>query len=281
MTTKKAKPTNGHKPKEIRSLADLTPDPANLNKGTQRGLRALDVSVGKYGIGRGIVADKEGRIIGGNKTVERLADLGLTKIRAVHTTGDTLLVNVRDDLDLTSKTDRRARGLAVADNRVSELDYDPDAEAMAQLIESERELLQDFYFDSELEEILKEAGRDVAPLDSEPQIDRAEELRKKWGVETGQLWQLGEHRLVCGDCLSVEIIDLLMGDELPALVIADPPYGVNIVAANGYVGGGEAYNIPFGGQESALQSCRIRPAPCRTGISAEEYCRYRHSGDTS
>ena len=79
MTAKKAKPTNGHKPKEIRSLADLTPDPANLNKGTQRGLRALDVSVGKYGIGRGVVVDKHGRIIAGNKTVERLADLKLNK----------------------------------------------------------------------------------------------------------------------------------------------------------------------------------------------------------
>ena len=37
------------------------------------------------------------------------------------------------------------------------------------------------------------------PLDDPgAQIDRAEELREKWGVETGQLWQLGEHRLICG-----------------------------------------------------------------------------------
>ena len=232
MTAKKTKPTNGHKPKEIRSLADLTPDPANLNKGTQRGLRALDVSVGKYGVGRGIVADKHGRIIGGNKTVERLADLGLTKIRAVHTTGDTLLVNVRDDLDLTSKTDRRARGLAVADNRVGELDYDPDTEAMAQLIESERELMQDFYFDSELEAILKEAGRDVELLDAEPQIDRAEELRKKWGVETGQLWILpsrtagNDHRLICGDCTDRVVVERVMGVDACNMVLTDPPYGV-------------------------------------------------------
>ena len=41
---------------------------------------------------------------------------------------------------------------------------------------------------------------DDPPEDVEPQLDKAEELREKWGVETGQLWQLGEHRLICGDC---------------------------------------------------------------------------------
>ncbi len=36
--------------------------------------------------------------------------------------------------------------------------------------------------------------------DPEPQVDKAEELRRKWGTEAGQLWQVGPHRLVCGDC---------------------------------------------------------------------------------
>ena len=80
-------------------------------------------------------------------------------------------------------------------------------------------------------------------------VDRFQEVAKKWGTAEGQLWQLGNHRILCADSLDLENIKRLTGDEIPALVIADPPYGVNIVATNGYVGGGEAYNIPFGGRK--------------------------------
>lgn len=65
-----------------------------------------------------------------------------------------------------------------------------------------------------------------APEDVEPQIDKAEELRVKWGVESGQLWQLGEHRLVCGDCTDAGIIERLMQGEQAGVVVTDPPYNV-------------------------------------------------------
>ena len=63
-----------------------------------------------------------------------------------------------------------------------------------------------------------------APEDVEPQIDKAEELRVKWGVETGQLWQLGEHRLICGDCTDKAVVERVMGGEKAELAITDPPY---------------------------------------------------------
>jgi DNA modification methylase len=62
--------------------------------------------------------------------------------------------------------------------------------------------------------------------DTEPQIDRAEELRVQWGVETGQLWQLGQHRLLCGDSTKAEDVARVMGGEKAALLHADPPYGM-------------------------------------------------------
>jgi len=61
----------------------------------------------------------------------------------------------------------------------------------------------------------------------EPQIDKAEELRVKLGVETGQLWQLGEHRLICGDSQEVDVFERLMNGGLARLVWTDPPYGVH------------------------------------------------------
>jgi hypothetical protein len=87
-------------------------------------------------------------------------------------------------------------------------------------------------------------------VDVEPHVDRAEELRHQWEVEPGQLWALGEHRVLCGDCLEDGTLERLLGTQTPDMVFADPPYGVNIVATNGYVGGGEAYDIPFGGVQA-------------------------------
>jgi len=72
---------------------------------------------------------------------------------------------------------------------------------------------------------------DDAPEDVEPQIDKAEELRVKWGVESGQLWQLGEHRLICGDCTDKAVVERVMGGEVAILMVTDPPYGVEYDSA--------------------------------------------------
>ena len=61
--------------------------------------------------------------------------------------------------------------------------------------------------------------------DAEPQIDKAEELRVKWGVETGQMWKLGEHRLICGDCTDKAVVERATNSEQYSL-IADPPYNI-------------------------------------------------------
>lgn len=72
-------------------------------------------------------------------------------------------------------------------------------------------------------------GEDV---DAEPQIDKAEELREEWGVKTGDLWQLGEHRLICGDCTDPAIVARLMGADRAILFATDPPYLVNYNGMN-------------------------------------------------
>ena len=65
------------------------------------------------------------------------------------------------------------------------------------------------------------------PLDDvEPQIDKAEELRVKWGVSLGQLWKLGDHRLICGDCTDKAVVDKVMDIPLN-IMVTDPPYGVD------------------------------------------------------
>ena len=66
--------------------------------------------------------------------------------------------------------------------------------------------------------------------DVEPQIDKAEELRVKWGVELGQLWQLGEHRLICGDCTDKVVVDRVMGGENASMCFTSPPYNAGVSA---------------------------------------------------
>jgi hypothetical protein len=62
--------------------------------------------------------------------------------------------------------------------------------------------------------------------DSEPQIDRAEELNQKWGVKTGDLWQIGSHKLLCGDSTKKEDVGRVMGQEKADVCLTDPPYGI-------------------------------------------------------
>lgn len=116
----KAKPA----PKvETRKITEFTPDPSNANTGTERGLRSLDDSLAELGLGRSIVVDKNGVIIGGNKTQDRAVDRGFEDAIVVHTTGAELVVVQRDDLDLMDDDpNNKARRLAYRDNRVAELD---------------------------------------------------------------------------------------------------------------------------------------------------------------
>jgi hypothetical protein len=64
------------------------------------------------------------------------------------------------------------------------------------------------------------------PADAEPQIDKAEELNKIWKVKTGDLWQIGDHRLLCGDSTKAEDVGRVMGGEKADVCLTDPPYGL-------------------------------------------------------
>ena len=60
--------------------------------------------------------------------------------------------------------------------------------------------------------------------DAEPQMDKAAELNKIWKVKTGDLWQIGEHRLLCGDSTKKEDVGRVMGGEKAEFCFTSPPY---------------------------------------------------------
>ena len=114
--------------KKIKGIEDLQHDIRNANKGTQRGRGMVEASLREVGAGRSILADREGRIIAGNKTLEAAADIGLG-IRVVETDGSELVVVQRKDLDLSDDTGP-ARKLAYFDNQTSSVGLAWDAEVL-------------------------------------------------------------------------------------------------------------------------------------------------------
>jgi len=81
------------------------------------------------------------------------------------------------------------------------------------------------------------------PADAEPQIDRAEELNKTWKVKTGDLWQIGEHRLLCGDSTKKEDVGRVMGGEKADMVFTDPPYGIEVENTRGKIENDESLDV--------------------------------------
>ena len=131
-------------------LSELTPDHSNANRGTERGRYALEASLRKYGAGRSILIDRNGRIIAGNKTAETAADVGIDDVIVVQTDGRQVVAVQRTDLDLDSN---EARELAYADNRVGQLDLDFDpAQILADLNAGVN--LDQFWRKDELDELL-------------------------------------------------------------------------------------------------------------------------------
>lgn len=115
-------------------LTDLIPDDQNLNKGTERGNYALEESLRRYGFGRPFFVDKNRRIIGGNKTFDKIGEIDLAEeVILVKGNGKTVVVFQREDVDLDTP---EGRALARADNRVGELNLEWDMKLMAHLMES-------------------------------------------------------------------------------------------------------------------------------------------------
>lgn len=211
------------------SLDEIIPDVRNPNLGTPEGEQAIFDSVEINGAGRSIVVTNDNHTIGGAKTLKAAKATGrVRRAVVVPVSGDTLVVVKRTDIE--SGTPEAVR-LGVADNRTSELSYAPDAEVLAELLvglQDDGGLLGSGFDEGMLTELLQQVGTET-PEAPAPKIDEAEALREKWGVERGQLWQVGRHRLLCGDAMREEDVVRVMGGMEPTLIFADPPWGYNVV----------------------------------------------------
>ena len=120
------------------------------------------------------------------------------------------------------------------------LSLDPLAAMAGGDTDALRALLEQVETDSDavqkmLDGLAKEYNAQPGPKpidDPGPDLDAAEELRKKWDVEPGQLWTLGEHRLLCGDSTNPVDVTRLMNGTRAVLFATDPPYLVGYDGTN-------------------------------------------------
>ena len=185
-------------------------DKRNYRKHDKKNKSLIKKSLEKFGAGRSIVVDAEGEIIGGNGVYEQAQKLGL-KTKIVETDGSELVVVKRTDL---KTDDEKRKALAVMDNSTSDTS------------EFDLELLTADFSVDELEDF----GIELPEDEEEEQNKEVKEVEVPEQIESrcklGDLWKLGNHRLICGDSTNFDNYKLLMKDDIADMTFTSPPYNV-------------------------------------------------------
>lgn len=188
------------------AIPGLSPDPANTRLHDGRSIDAIKASLRRFGQQKPVVIDAAGVVIAGSGTLEAARALGWTHVAAI-----------RSDL---AGVDRTA--YAIADNRTAELSRWDDAalrQVMGSLPGDAAEAAG--WTPQELEELL-------ATSEDEPVLEHpAPEALPAAVTRPGDLWELGRHRLLCGDSTDAGDVDRLMDGHKASLVSTDPPYLVD------------------------------------------------------
>lgn len=182
------------------SLEQIRPYDRNAKKHGEFQIEKIKNSINEFGFLTPCLIDKDYNLIAGHGRVIAAAELGFEKVPCVFIEGLT-------------ETQRRA--YILADNRLGELgEWDFD------IVNDELIALDDMDFDVTL------TGFDLPDMDEEPEVVEGEFTED---VETrcklGDVWRLGNHRLICGDSTDSAVIDRLMDGAKADISITSPPYG--------------------------------------------------------
>ena len=199
---------------EMLALDSLKEHPRNYREHPADQLDHIVASIEANGVYRNIVVANDKTILAGHGVAKAARRMGMTEIAA-------------EILDVSPDSPEALKVLA-SDNEVSHLGVVDDrrlTEILKEVRESPVGLVGTGFDDKMLSALVRKV--DVPPPDPpEPQPDRAEELQKKWSTELGQIWQIGQHRLACGDSTEADVIATALDGAEPYLCVTDPPYGV-------------------------------------------------------
>ena len=205
------------------SISDLKQDHKNARRRTDRSSDLIKESLQRYGAARSIVIDEENRILAGNGTIDGAKAAGIRRVRIIESQGDEVIAVRRSGLSEEEKV-----GLALADNRTADLS-EWDQEMLHRL--SEEHDLAPWFDEDDLNELLNVTELD--PVDGNTDPDDVPEVPEDPITKPGDLWILGNHRLLCGDSTNPQHVERLMDGKKADMVFTDPPYGVSYEDSKG------------------------------------------------
>lgn len=206
---------------EYLGVTELSAWKRRARKHSKKQIRQLKKVVQECGFNVPILVDGDMNILGGHARLEAAKLLGMTQVPCVR-------------LEHMSESQKRA--FRLADNKIA-LEAGWDEEALAEELAALCDLDPDFDIEltgftiAEIDGLIEGIGLEDT---GNPVEDQIPELNIERRCEPGDIWQVGQHRLICADARDAEAVTLLMDGSMAQMVFTDPPYNVPI---DGNVGG--------------------------------------------
>lgn len=178
----------------------------------------LKRSIEQFGYVEPVIWNKTtSHVVGGHQRLKVLLDMGITEVECV----------------VIEMNEEKEKALNIALNKISG-DWDKDKLVLliADLQGADFDVSLTGFEPAELDALFKDSLKDGIHEDD---FDVDEELQKPALTKQGDVWKLGQHRLVCGDSTKADTFTLLMDGKLANLVITDPPYNVNYEGSAGKI----------------------------------------------
>jgi DNA modification methylase len=196
-----------------KSTEELIPYVNNARTHSDEQINQIAGSIKEFGFNNPILLDGENGVVAGHGRLLAAKKLGLKEVPCI---------------ELAHLTEAKKRAYILADNKIalnSGWDNDILNVEIEELKEENIDLNLIGFSDKELDEIAKEITKEEQKTFTDEEADEIpEEIETR--SKPGDLWKLGNHRLMCGDSTDEECVKKLMGEELADMVFTDPPYGM-------------------------------------------------------
>jgi len=241
-------------------VADLAPAEYNPRKISDAALAGLYASIERFGLGHPVIWNSRSeRIVGGHQRLKALVAQGIEET-------DVVVVDL-------PKSEEKALNVALNNPAISG-DFTDDLDALLLEIQgTEPDLFDDLLLDELLSSAFPETGGETAEDAVPAPPEQASSVR-------GEVYQLGAHRLLCGDSTNLADVERLMDGERAALFATDPPYVVKYTGADRPNKSGKDWSDRY--HEVAIQDAEgffravFTNALSVTRENAAWYCWYGH-----
>lgn len=193
---------------EMVPRASLVPYARNARTHSEQQVNQIAASIREFGFTNPVLIDEQNGLIAGHGRLQAAIKLNMAELPCIR---------------LTGLSEAQKRALVLADNKLAlnaGWDLDLLKVELSDLKEAGFDLELTGFGELELADLLIDKTAGLTDPDDAP------EAQADAVTELGDVWLLGNHRLVCGDCTTVEAVDKALNGVKPHLMVTDPPYGV-------------------------------------------------------